>query len=257
MVRDGAPAIELHGPIAGIMVATPMYGGQCFDAWALGVFDLQRACHQHGIPLAIQTIRNESLIQRARNRLVAEFLASEMSHLVFIDADIGFSGRDVLRLVAHNKPIIGATYAKKNREREDFAIVPLGRPVEVEEGDVFEVEALPGGFMCIQRATVVQMVHRYAHLRYRVQGSDVKGAPFEQFLFSLFDCAIDPATLNYWSEDYLFCKRWYDMGGRIMLDPHIILEHHGSTKFTGDPDRAFGVVGRVEPADVSTFSAVA
>ncbi len=248
MVREGAPPVDLFGPIGGIMVATPMYGGQCFDAYLQGIFSLQGACHQHGIPLMLQTIRNESLIQRARNRIVAEFLATDCSHLVFIDADIGFTGRDVLRLVAHNRAIIGATYAKKNMKAVDFAIVPLGHPVEVEEGDVMEVEALPGGFMCIQRSAIVQMTHHFAHLRYKVQGSDVKGATYEDHLFSLFDCEIDPVSLTYWSEDYLFCKRWRDMGGRVLLDPHIILEHHGTAKFTGDPDSAFRVVGRTTSA---------
>lgn len=246
MIRREAPAIELREPVAGIMVGTPMYGGLCHDAYLMGIFDLQRECHLYGIELQVQTIRNESLIQRGRNRIVAEFLASSCSHLVFIDADIGFKGRDVLRLVAHGQPLIGATYAKKNRERVDFALVPLSGPQEVGEGDIIEVEALPGGFMCIRRSTIEDLVHANPRLRYRVQGSDVKGATYEDHLFALFDCSIDQTTGNYWSEDYLFCQRWRGIGGRVMLDPHIILEHHGTSMFTGDPDQAFTVVGQAQ-----------
>ena len=44
-------------------------------------------------------IFNESLITRARNYLVDEFLrAEEFTHLMFIDSDINFNPKDVLSL---------------------------------------------------------------------------------------------------------------------------------------------------------------
>ncbi len=240
-VRADAPSIELRQPIGGVLIGTPMYGGVNHDAYLLGVNDAFHEFAKHDIPLSIMTIRNESLIHRARNRIVAEFLASRLSHLIFIDADIGFVGRDILRLLAHDKPVIGATYAKKNQQRTDFAFVPLPWGVEVTEGHLVEIAMLPGGFMCLSRDAVVQLAGAFRHRQYVVPTGEAKGEGWEQHLYCLFESDIDPQTRNLLSEDYLFCQRWRDIGGKVWLDPNIILEHHGTAMFTGDPTAIFRV----------------
>jgi hypothetical protein len=96
-----------------IMVATPMYGGMCTGAFTKSCLDLSRACAQFGVELGFNFIFNESLIQRARNYLVDEFLRSDANRLIFIDADIEFRADDVLMLAALDKDIIGAPYPKK------------------------------------------------------------------------------------------------------------------------------------------------
>jgi hypothetical protein len=210
-----------------------MYGGQCFDAYLLGVFDLQRECHARNIALSLHTIRNESLIPRARNRILADFLDSTCSHLVFIDADLGFAGRDVLRLVAHAKPLVGATYAKKNRARYDPAFVPLPHGVVVTEAELVEVQCLPGGFMCINRDMGQRMAGAFRELWYRDSNRD--GSP----VLDLFATFVDPDTRNMWSEDYAFCMRWRGLGGQVWLDPNIQLTHNGTSVFEGDPRSVF------------------
>ena len=215
------------------MVGTPMYGGQCFDAYLLGVFDLQRECYDRRIPLSLHTIRNESLIPRARNRVLADFLKSACSHLIFVDADIGFTGRDALRLVAHDKPLVGATYAKKNRERYDPAFVPMASGVVVTEAELIEVECLPGGFVCVSRDMAQQMAGAYREYWYRDAAKG--GEP----VLDLFHTYIDPESRNMWSEDYAFCHRWRKIGGQVWLDPNIQLTHNGTTTFEGDPTSVF------------------
>lgn len=233
-VHPTAPAIEANAPVAGIMIGTPMYGGVCFDAFLLGVWDLQHECHKLGLTLGINTIRNESLIPRARNRILADFMASGCSHLIMIDADIGFSGRDVLRLVAHNKPLIGATYAKKDRTRYAPAFVPMAGPVFQREDDgLAEVECLPGGFMMMQREAVARMQGAYRDLWYWDQHGEQK-----RQIHDLFGCYTD-ASRQFWSEDYAFCQRWRGIGGQVWLDPYIQLTHNGTTTFEGDPTSIF------------------
>ena len=68
---------------------------------------------QHGINFRITTLRNESLVTRARNILTTMFLESDCSHLMFIDADIEFDSDSVLRALAYDKPIMAAAYPKK------------------------------------------------------------------------------------------------------------------------------------------------
>lgn len=229
-VRDGAPEIELHGPVSGIMVGTPMYGGVCFDAYLLGMLDLQMLCRDLGIPMATQTIRNESLIHRARNRILQDFADSTCSHLIFIDADIGFEGRDVLRLVAQNRKMVGATYAKKNRDKFDPALVPLDGPVLVGDGDLAEIACLPGGFMMIHRDVVHRLIGANPDLWYwdHHDGGRRK-------VWDLSACYIDPVSRTMWSEDYALCQRWRATGGQVFLDPNILLTHNGTSTFEGDP----------------------
>ena len=59
-----------------LFVATPCYGGQCLGLYAKACLDLQITCIQHGIECRFSFIFNESLITRARNYLVDEFLRS-------------------------------------------------------------------------------------------------------------------------------------------------------------------------------------
>lgn len=226
-------------PVAGILVATPMYGGLCHDSYMLSMMGLRSACDARQIPLSVVTLRNESLIQRARNTCVAHFLASDCSHLLFVDADIGFSAESVLRLVAHGRPVVGATYAKKKRGEPEFACVGLPGERPVQDGGLVEVHSLPTGFLLLHRDAVQRMVGAYGPAtRYRMSPSDAEGA-WGEHLYALFECERDPETLAYLSEDYTFCQRWRRIGGQCWLDPHILLEHHGTARFAGHPWAAF------------------
>src|SRR5210317_446036 len=82
-----------------IFLATPMYGGNCSGFYTKAVADLTTACTKGNVPLRIYYLFNESLITRARNYCVDEFLRSECTHMMFIDSDIGFNYKDVLTLL--------------------------------------------------------------------------------------------------------------------------------------------------------------
>jgi len=245
-VHSLAPEITADLSRASLFVASPMYGGLCHDAFLLGMLDLRQACDARGIPMHVLTIRNESLVQRGRNSCVAHFLASDATHLLFVDADIGFSAGAVLRLLAHRRPVIGATYAKKSLGEPDFAMIPLPE-VAVQDGGLVEVHSLPTGFLLLSRDAIQRMVGAYgAATRYRVHPGEGGGA-WTEHLFALFDCERDEASLSYWSEDYTFCQRWRRIGGQCWLDPHILLEHHGTARFAGHPWRIYSNKPEVQP----------
>ena len=101
-----------------IFVATPMYGGMCGGQYCKSSADLATLCTGYGVDVKFFYLFNESLITRARNYLVDEFMRSDCTHLMFIDADIGFDPNDVLAMAAiaepgSDKEIVCGPYPKK------------------------------------------------------------------------------------------------------------------------------------------------
>jgi hypothetical protein len=209
-----------------------MYGGQAFDGYQSGVFDLQAECAQRGIALGQIIIRNESDIRRARNNVLHRFLASDATHLLFVDADITFAARDALRVVAHcqanPQAIVGGTYRRKTLDRQDYAFIPLPHGTPVEAAELVEVVALPGGFMCIPRRIAERMAGAHHAAWYR--DSNLDGARVIDLAAPIID-----ADHVYWSEDYALCHRWRALGGRVLLDPNIELGHTGTVTLDGTP----------------------
>lgn len=248
-VLDGAPPVELRGPPPRLVVACPMYGSICLHGFMLGVFDLQHECALRGIPLGQQIIVNESDVRRGRNRIMHDFLHSDATHMVMIDADIGFVGRDVLRLVAHAQAhpgaIVGATYRKKTLDKHDFAVLPLPYPTVLDPAELLEVAALPGGFVCISR----HIADRLAGAHHAEWYND-PGLPGQR-VADVFAPIIDPATRDYWSEDYAICRRWRALGGTVLLDPNIALAHHGMLALEGRPRDMLARPQVPEPAPVA------
>ena len=113
--------MQIEVPIADlrkkkIFVATPMYGGQCSGMYTKACCDLATTATKYQIDLKYFYLFNESLITRARNYCVDEFLRSDYTHLMFIDADICYDPNYVLTLAAlcdETKPIVGGIYPQE------------------------------------------------------------------------------------------------------------------------------------------------
>ena len=101
-----------------LFIATPMYGGIANGMYTRALCDLTAMCVRYGIEVRSYFLFNESLITRARNYCVDEFLRSDAEHLLFIDSDIGFNPQDVIAMMALQTPeseydVIAAPYPKK------------------------------------------------------------------------------------------------------------------------------------------------
>ena len=66
------------------MIGTPCYGGQCHIGYFQSMMDLSVNFTKLGIPFELMTIGNESLIPRARNGIVAKFMATEDAHIYYL-----------------------------------------------------------------------------------------------------------------------------------------------------------------------------
>ena len=224
-----------------IFFATPCYAGLLTDQYFLSMF---RAC-QHliklGIDFRITTIRNESLITRARNILTAMFLDSNCSHLFFIDADIEFDADSIVRMIGLDKDIIAGAYPKKTLPIQyaiNFKIIdPATNKINYDRGAVEVIDASTG-FFCIKREVIEKMIVEYPELHYKNDSSiDPK---FNKHCYAFFDTWLDPKDNRYLSEDYTFCRRWQALNGQIWIDPNTKLNHVGSYTFEGNIQQILG-----------------
>lgn len=232
-----------------IYLATPCFGCQMTVAYLSSVLALQAACAQRGIELMVDFIGNESLVERARNILAARFLVSDATHLLFIDADIGFRPDSVLRLLDADKDVATAVYPKKafdwgkvahkleEGDKEpvyqmglDFNINIASAREAVEDGFLRVLDSATG-FMLIKRGVLERMVAHYKDELHCV--NDIMGQNIKEYV-ALFACMIDATTRRFLSEDYSFCRRYQALGGVIWADLASPLAHVGTNVFSGD-----------------------
>ena len=241
-IEDGQVVIDMDIiRKSNIFFATPCYGGQITDQYFLSMFRLTQELIKYNINFRITTLRNESLVPRARNILNAMFLeAKECTHLMFIDADIEFEPESVIRMLAMDKDLITGAYPTKTLP-VDYAINlkfadKEKTQVKVDMGAI-EVLDASTGFWLMKREVVDRMIEGYPELFYLNDSSiDPK---FNQYCYSFFDTIHDPEDNRYLSEDYTFCRRWQKIGGSIWLDPNTKLNHVGSYTFEGNVNKIF------------------
>lgn len=218
-----------------VFFATPCYGGMLTDQYFLSMFRATQSLMKNGINFRLTTLRNESLVTRARNILAAMFMESDCTHLFFIDSDIEFDAESILRALAFDKDIMAGAYPKKALPIQyamNFKFIDQEKgQIRVENGAV-EVLDASTGFFCIKRNVFDKMRQHYPELHYKNDSNiDEKYAPY---CYSFFDTIQDPEDNRYLSEDYTFCRRLQKIGGEIWIDLSTKLNHVGSYTFEGD-----------------------
>jgi len=238
-----------------LVVATPCFGGQVSCIYANSIFRLQSAVRsKSNIDLKIQMRDGDALITRARANLMTLFLDDpQATHLLFVDADIGFAPEQVFRLIESGADVVAGVYPIKRvnwdkarrmleSNRPTVPSAALDYVLEIDDPDrvvvvngFTRVRYAGTGFLMIRRHVLERMCRHpaYAPLQFSREHSRdaLAGNPNR---FALFECMIDPDTGTYLSEDFAFCKRWTDIGGEIWADLSSRLDHVGPSVFSGD-----------------------
>jgi len=253
-----------------LAVATPCFGGQISVVYAESIFKLQRVLRATtDIDLKILLKDGDALITRARASLAAQFLDDPAAtHLLFIDADIGFDPAQVLRLIHCGADMCAAIYPIKRIDwekvrtavqsgRTDPAAACLNYVFEVPDPDAviaragfIRIRYAGTGFLMIRREALERMCAQYPHLQYRRDHS-VEAVTSSNNRYALFDCMIDE-TGTYLSEDFSFCRRWTDMGGEIWADLNSALNHVGPMVFRGELSSQFAPAQACQEARTPT-----
>ena len=248
-----------------IMVCTPMYGGMCSGMYAKASCDLATLATKYSMDLKFFYLFNESLIPRARNYLVDEFLRSEYTHLMFIDADIHFDPNDVLTLAALDKDIIGGPYPKKciawekvrnavdtgladedpnilEQYTGDYVFNPVDNTHQIQVNEPVDVLEIGTGFMMIQRKVFEDFKDAYPQFAYTPDHNRSEHFSGDRGIHAYFDTVIDSDAYlgdisgksnRYLSEDYFFCQFVRRLDYNIYLCPWMKVSHMGSYVFNG------------------------
>lgn len=212
-------------------ICIPCFGGQTSEPTFMSMLRFAIMASKIGLNYSVDTISNESLIPRARNNLVSKMLFNKKAtHLMFIDADIGFDPESIIRLILSNKDVVGGAYPMKKMPTT-YVLNSLPNPKTVM--DLTEVACLGTGFMLIRRNVLERMIS--AHPELKVNDNINFSPETEHLMYSLFDTMIDHKS-NYLSEDWTFCYRWRLLGGECWIDTGIKLNHAGSYTYIGNTE---------------------
>ena len=106
-----------------LYILTPCFGSVCFVNYVHCLISTIEVFRQFGIEIVIEFCRNDSLVSRARNNLVARAMANpKMTHIMFIDNDITWDANDILKLMISDKNLVGGIYPLKNYNWSDLLV---------------------------------------------------------------------------------------------------------------------------------------
>ena len=209
-----------------VHICMPCYGGMLTESTFMSYIKWANTCRQLGIDWTMETMTNESLISRARNTLVAKFLNNpESTHLMFVDADIGWEPWHLLVMLNRNVDVIGGLYPMKTLPVK-WVVNGFDGAEEGPDG-LQEVSKTGTGFMLVKRDVFEKL---NAHPAVKPFNNDI-GLPKEldKHLRTYYDTAV--RENRYYSEDWTFCENWRDIGGKIWVDKRVLLRHTGTYVF--------------------------
>lgn len=244
-----------------LFLAAPMYGGMCAGMFAKSTADLTAMFAANGLELRSYFLFNESLITRARNYCVDEFMRSDCTHMMFIDSDIGFDPRDIVAMMAlmsddSEYDVLAGPYPKKTISWEkiklavdkgiadddanvlekyvgDYVFNPKAGNGTIRIDEPVEVSEVGTGFMMTRRSAFEKFVAAYPQYSYKPDHVRTEHFDGSREIMQYFQAEIDPVSKRYLSEDYWFCQKLSQAGGKIWYCPWMKLQHVGTYIFGG------------------------
>ncbi len=211
-----------------VLIAMPCYGGMVSDKTAKVLFNLGKGLIKNGIDHGLLTMANESLVTKARSRIANFYMNNtEYEKILFIDADVGFTNEDALKVILSDKDITCGAYPMKGIPlRYNYNI---SSPPVAEEGLV-QIENIGFGFCCIKRQVFQDIQNRYGdELKYYPALNNSSYPPTEQEYHNSYHYFLEmKKDMSFLPEDFSFFERASSVGYKSWLDTSIRLSHVGS-----------------------------
>jgi predicted O-methyltransferase YrrM len=213
--RDERPARQK------VFIAVAAYEG-CGAGFTWSLFYTGAALEREGVARELAIYSGNCHVDDSRNRLVRDFLNSDCSDLVFLDADVAWQADDFLKLLAYDRDVVAGVYPKK-ADGDAYPVKTLPGEIWSDADGLIEVQGVPTGFLRIRRSVLEALAGRAQ--KYNAKNDGAYSTP------CIFERQIHDGTR--WGGDYVFCRKWREMGGRIYVDPAMRFEHSGEHTWTG------------------------
>jgi hypothetical protein len=238
-----------------IMVCTPVHSEVSMH-YTQALLEFQKFCMLKNIWVSFVILKS-SLVTQGRNLCVSSFLNSEhkYSHLLFIDADINFTPESIFEMIALDREVIAIPYPMKTinwdkvdrlskeikyKNSTELSTLGFTYPIKVADtsniivqNNVIEVTHAPTGCMLIKRQVFDKMIEKYPHLEiYQptiLNGEETK----TNNLYNFFDTFHDLESKKYYGEDFGFCQKWRDIGGKCYCYINRFITHVGEYQYSG------------------------
>lgn len=194
----------------------------------------------NGVGCQIDLRVRDSLITRSRDRIVANFMASRATHLLFWDSDIiptepGF----IKKLLDTGHHLVAGAAPFKNDTGHvvcvpDEAFLKDGCfDMPVSNGCV-EVKCAGTGIMMMTRECIGRLTEAHMDKLYVV---NVPGV-IHRLEWALFEDRV--RGFDRLSEDWEFCFRWRDLGEHVYVQPDLEFRHVGVKAYEGSFHGQYG-----------------
>jgi hypothetical protein len=207
-----------------VMCAIPAYSGQIHLGTFRSLFTDLLTLQARGDSFEVHDECGNALIADARALIVAQFLASDCDTLVFIDSDVCWEAGALLWLLDAPVDMVAGIYPQR-RDPIAYCVKWKSEGELWAENGLLESVGVPFGFVKLTRAMLEQMVAQYPDSEFYVEN-----APGQKAWALFADYRIGKHKMG---EDYAFCRRWTEMGGRIWVNPEIKMGHVGFKTFPG------------------------
>lgn len=146
-----------------------------------------------------------------------QFMDSDCEEMILIDTDLVFKPEHLQCLMEHDEPLVFGLYSKRTVKFEaPLVTLPGQENPSTTPGHLWEVAKTARGFMRAKREVFEKMRPHVAV----IPGTEFGDLP------------------NYWptqpdgtSEDFAFCAKWRELGGRVLIDKRIFVGHVGQAQF--------------------------
>lgn len=216
---DGLPAKGRK-----ICLATTAYESPD-SAYTASIQKTREALHKAGLPTAYYLLSGNCHVDDARNSIVQEFLLSDCTDLVFLDADVVWEPSELIKLCSYDVDVVGGVYPFRSESmlsKENMPVIMYPGQVEPDSMGLIEVAGLPTGFMRIKRHVLETLA---ADANQHWKRNDRRSMVPILFERSFLPSEENPRIGGRLGGDLTFCKKWIEKGGKVFAAPEIHLGH--------------------------------
>lgn len=244
-----------------VLIATPSYGSMVTTSYTTSLLALMNSFRET-VDFSLQFL-DYSLICKQRNFFISRLLEEDFTHLLFIDADMGFSVDTIKSLFELNKPVTACAYPTRALDwarvqtaaRQPTSLNTMkanalgyvlepslnqgireslkngGKQLTLQNEKFIACREAGTGLMLVQKTVAEQLRQAYPDLWVEAPSN-----PYPSFgnLKGVLQCfeALQNDKGQYISEDLSFCRRWVEgCQGEIWVNIKDPITHSGKIAF--------------------------